>query len=330
MVIVKRFPGNPILSPDARHEWEREASFNGCPIRADDGYHLLYRAQSVTTEIEGKKLELSTIGHAISFDRVRFLNRRQFIVPQHEWERYGCEDPRVTHWKNRYYIFYTAIGMWPPAPFGIHAALAITRDFRTIEQKNLITPFNAKAMIMFPEKINGKIALLLTANPDIPPSTIGVAYCNHESDMMNIDFWRQWYANLQTHAVPLLRSPHDHVEIGAPPVKTKKGWLLIYCYIKSYLTSHKFFGIEAALLDIRDPQKIIGRTQLPLLSPEYAYEREGKIPNVIFPSGALVFNNTLGIYYGAADTRVCLATCNLDGLLASLTCTFAPKALYSR
>jgi predicted GH43/DUF377 family glycosyl hydrolase len=318
MVHAKRFPGNPILAPNARHPWEREASFNGCPIQSDDGYHLLYRAQSVLTEIHGKKLELSTIGHAISFDRVRFLNRRQLIVPEHTWETYGCEDPRVTFWDNTYYIFYTALATWPPSPSGIRPAVAITRDLRTIDKKYLVTPFNAKAMTLFPERINGKIAILLTANSDIPPSTIGIAYLNTMSQLTDDNFWHAWYSNLEQHAVPLLRTTHDHVEIGAPPIKTEKGWLLIYSYIKSYLTSHKFFGIEAVLLDADNPENLIGRTEEPLLYPETDYEREGKIPNVIFPSGALVFNNTLGIYYGAADTRVCLATCPLDELLRSM------------
>jgi beta-1,2-mannobiose phosphorylase / 1,2-beta-oligomannan phosphorylase len=318
MVTARRFPGNPILSPDSNTPWEHEAVFNGCPVQCDDGYHMLYRAQSLPTNIGSIKLELSTIGHAISFDRIKFLNRRQFIFPEYEWERYGCEDPRITFFHNSYYIFYTAIGTWPPAPEGIKAACAITHDFRTIDKKFLVTPFNAKAMTLFPEKINEKIAILLTANPDIPPSTIGVAYLDHEEDLINEEFWNQWYTTLPSHAVPLLRSTHDHVEIGAPPIKTKKGWLLIYCYIKSYLTSHKFFGIEAALLDIHNPQHIIGRTSHPILFPETDYEREGKIPNVIFPSGALVFNDTLGIYYGGADTHICLATCNIDELLSSM------------
>lgn len=319
MVSLTRFPGNPILFPDGKHAWEKLASFNGCPIIADDGCHLLYRAISNQQKIKGKTLELSTIGHAISFDRVTFLNRRQFIVPEHPWEQYGCEDPRVTWVDGRYYIFYTALSFWPPAAKGIAVAVAVTDDFRHIKEKHLVTPFNAKAMTMLPEKINGKYAVVLTANPDLPPSTIGVAYFDSINDLWNVSFWKQWYASLKDHAIPLLRDHHDHVEIGAPLIKTNKGWLMIYCYIKNYLSSHKFFGIEAALLDAGNPQKIIGHTSQPLLYPEQEYEVTGFIPNVIFPSGALVYNNNLGVYYGAADTRVCLATCPLDELLEELT-----------
>ena len=310
MPFVKRFSGNPILQPNKKHAWESDAAFNGCPITVKKNYHLLYRAQSAKG--------LSTIGDAVSSDRVQYTNRRQLIIPNFAWERHGCEDPRVTYMDNAYYIFYTAIADWPPKPTGIKAAVAVTRNFKTIDEKHLVTPFNAKAMTMFPERVNGKIAVMLTANSDYPPSTIGISYVDTFEELWNKQHWLEWYKDLKSHAVPLLRSHHDHVEIGAPPILTEKGWLLIYSYIKSYLTSHKFFTIEAALLDLNDPQKVLGVSPEPLLFPEYEYELSGNIGNIVFPSGALIFNRTVGIYYGAADTSTCLATCSLDELLESL------------
>ena len=319
MVSLKRFPGNPLLVPDLKHSWETIASFNGCPVMDDDGCHLLYRAISAPLRIKGKTLELSTIGHAISFDRVRFLNRRQLITPEYPWEQFGCEDPRITFVDGTYYIFYTAIASWPPTPAGIAVACATTQDFRKILEKHLVTPFNAKAMTMLPEKVNGKYAVILTANSDLPPSTIGVAYMSSMQQLWDKEFWVDWYEHLERHTIPLLRDPHDHVEVGAPLIKTGAGWLMIYSYIKNYISSQKFFGVEAALLDIHDPQKIIGHTRHPILFPETDYELTGLIPNIVFPSGALVYNNNLGVYYGAADTRVCLATCALDDLLEEIT-----------
>jgi predicted GH43/DUF377 family glycosyl hydrolase len=318
MVSLRRYPQNPLLSPDPKHHWEQTAVFNGCPVTGDDGSHMLYRAISTPVKIGRHTLELSSIGHAISFDRITFLNRRQLIKPQYEWEQFGCEDPRVTRIGSDYYIFYTAVSTWPPSPAGIAAAYAKTNDFRTISEKHLITPFNAKAMTLFPEKIQNKYAVLLTANSDLPPSTIGIAYLDSLDDLTDIRFWEQWYNTLPHHAIPLLRSHHDHVEIGAPPLKTKEGWLLIYSYIKNYLSAYKFFGIEAVLLDIKNPQIILGRTAHPILYPETEYERVGLIPDIVFPSGALIHNDNLGVYYGAADMRVCLATCNLDELLRDI------------
>lgn len=318
MIALTRYPGNPILSPNKDHSWEAEAAFNGCPVMGDDGCHLLYRATSSIQTIDGISLELSTIGHALSFDRVTFLNRRLFIQPQHPWEMFGCEDPRVTFFEGKYYIWYTAISEWPPVPSGISVALAATEDFHDVKAKYHITPFNAKAMTLFPERINGKVAAMLTANPDIPPSTIGIAYADNVMDFTKAAYWSDWYKNLSSNAIPLLRTTHDHVEIGAPPIKTPQGWLLIYCYIKSYLTSHKFFGIEAAILDLKNPQIVLKKTPDPILYPELDYELIGKIPNVIFPSGALIYNNNLGVYYGATDTTVCLATIPVEELLSSM------------
>jgi predicted GH43/DUF377 family glycosyl hydrolase len=250
----------------------------------------------------------------LSRDRVTFTKRKQLIVPEHDWEKFGCEDPRVTKIGDTYYIFYTALADWPPTPTGITVALATTKNFISIDHKYRITPFNAKAMALFPERINGKYCALLTINPDKPPSSMCVAYFEKLSDMWDAIYWKRWRRSVSTHTIPLLRTTHDHVEVGAPPIQTKYGWLFIYCYIKSYLTSHKFFTIEAALLDNNEPTKVIGRTQEPLLYPETDYEVQGKIPNIVFPSGALIVNNNLGVYYGGADTRICLATCPLDAL----------------
>jgi beta-1,2-mannobiose phosphorylase / 1,2-beta-oligomannan phosphorylase len=318
MISVSRYQKNPILSPDKKHAWEAEAAFNGCPIVDGNLCHMVYRATSTPIKIENKTLELSSIGHTLTSDRVTFGKRHQLIHPEHPWEMFGCEDPRVTKIDNTYYIFYTAISHWPPIPEGISVAVATTSDFLSIQEKHHVTPFNAKAMTLFPEKINGKFAVLLTVNPDIPPSTIAIAYLDTLSDLWNKDFWLKWHEQFKNYAVNLLRTTHDHVEIGAPPIKTKYGWLLIYSYIKSYLTSHKFFGIEAVLLDLDNPQKIIKRTDQPLLYPEHDYELIGKIPNVIFPSGAIIYNDVVGIYYGAADTSVALATCSLNELLTNM------------
>lgn len=318
MSITLRFSGNPILTPNLKHDWESRGSFNGCPIIGDDGCHLVYRAQSSPMTICNKRLELSTIGHAISYDRVSYLNRRQLISPTEPWEQFGCEDPRITRIGTTYYICYTSIATWPPTPEGISVALATTEDFFTLTGKYHCTPFNSKAMTLFPEKINGKYAAVLTVNCDLPPSTIAIAYANQISDLWNNDFWSSWHKTYAKHAIPLLRTTHDHVEIGAPPIRIPQGWLLIYSYIKSYNTTHKFFSVEAALLDEKDPTIILKRTTQPLLFPETEYEQNGNIPNIVFPSGAIMYNDTIGIYYGASDTSTCLATCPLQDVLTSM------------
>lgn len=315
MLQLERFSENPILLPNKENAWEAEAAFNGCAIKVGNDFHLVYRAMSAPQSHRGFNMQISSIGCAESKDGIHFKNRRQLIKPEYDWEIFGCEDPRVTKLDGKYYIFYTALSAYPFSPEGIKIGLAITRDFKTIEEKYPVTPFNSKAMAFFPERINGKIAGILTANTDIPPAKIAIALFDEESQIWSRDYWGDWYSSLDAHLVPLQRSPSDHIEVGAPPIKTKHGWLLIYSYIKNYLSSPRSFGIEAVLLDLENPNKVISRTKEPLLVPEEDYELYGNVPNIVFPSGAIINNKKLLIYYGAADTTCCLATVELKALL---------------
>jgi predicted GH43/DUF377 family glycosyl hydrolase len=263
-------------------------------------------------------LPLSTIGYALSSDGIHFRNRHQFIKPEYNWEQFGCEDPRVTKMNGKFYIFYTALATFPFCAECIRVGVAITRDFKKINEKHLVTPFNAKAMSLFPEKIAGRYAVVLSVNTDIPPTKIAVAYFDHEEQMWSPTYWEGWYSLLNDNIIPLQRSPNDHIEAGAPPIKTKYGWLLIYSYIQNYFSPPAVFGIEAVLLDLHDPQRIIARTDKPLIVPQEEYEKYGKVPNIVFPTGAIVKDGTLSIYYGAADTTCAVASCKLDTLLEDM------------
>ena len=318
MLAVRRFSANPILSPDKKIAWEAVATFNGCPVSAGNETYLLYRAVSEKTKIEGRELNLSTIGVAQSSDRVHFINRRQLIIPCETWETFGCEDPRVTKIGKNYLIFYTALSKFPPDADSIKVAVAISDDFKKIKERHLVTPFNAKAMTMFSEKINGRFAAILTVNTDKPPAKIAIAFFDKLSQIWDQDFWNTWYQNLDKFVIPLLRSDSDHLEVGAPPIKTKDGWLLIYSYIRNYFSGQKTFGIETCLLDLNNPLKKIGALTEVILTAQEEYELNGEVPNIVFPSGALVHNEDLGIYYGAADTVCCLATVKLEKLLQEL------------
>ncbi|MBP9691289.1 hypothetical protein KBD81_04395, partial [Candidatus Woesebacteria bacterium] len=162
--MFNRNPSNPILRPEPSHPWESYAAFNGTVIKQDDTYVMLYRAMGEDVMYKGKKVRLSSIGKATSSDGITFSDRTQFIAPSALWETFGCEDPRVTYIDGAYYIFYTAVGNWPPSAPGIRVAVAISQDLVTIQEKHLVTPFNAKAMVLFPEKIDGKYTVLVTAN----------------------------------------------------------------------------------------------------------------------------------------------------------------------
>jgi predicted GH43/DUF377 family glycosyl hydrolase len=173
-------------------------------------------------------------------------------------------------------------------------------------------------MAMFPEKIGGKFGALLTAHTDLPPSKICYAAFDKEEHIWSNEYWKEWYSRLGNHIVPLSRNEVDQVEIGAPPVKTKEGWIVIYSYIKNYRVPPPTFGIETVLLDLKDPTEVIGRLSTPLLVPKTEYELYGNVPNIVFPSGALVHDGKLFIYYGGADTTCCVATTDLKELLEEI------------
>ena len=318
MTEMRRSEENPILIPMSENTWEADGAFNGCPVHDGNKIHFVYRAVSAPQKISGFELPLSTIGYAFSNDGIHFKNRRQFIKPEYDWEQFGCEDPRVTKMNGKFYIFYTALSTFPFCPSCIKVGAAITNDFKNIKEKHLVTPFNSKAMSLFPEKVAGRYAVVLSVNTDLPPTRIAVAYFDREEQIWSPTYWEGWYSLLNDNIIPLERSPKDHIEAGAPPIKTKYGWLLIYSYIQNYFSPPAVFGIEAALLDINNPQRIIARTDKPLIVPQEEYEKYGKVPNIVFPTGALVKDGILHIYYGAADTTCAVATCKLDTLLEDM------------
>jgi len=316
MLIVKRSIHNPILIPQRHIPWEAAATFNWSPVAFGKKTICLYRAMSEITYHEGAYMHLSTIGMAESSDSIHYTKRRQFIVPEEEWERFGCEDPRICKVGDKYYIFYTALGGYPFNSGNIKVGVAITKDFKKVESKHLVTPFNAKAFVLFPEKVGGKYVAHRCFHTDEPPSKMAIAFFDKIEDVWSPDYWRKWEKSPTKHHISPNRKDRDQIEIGAPPIKTPLGWLLVYSHIQDYGTDKPIFGTEAILLDLDDPRRIKGSTRGPLFTPEETYEYFGQVPKICFPSGAIVIGKNLRIYYGASDTTGCFADLNLKELLA--------------
>ena len=108
MFVVKRSEHNPILIPDRNHYWEEFSTFNLCPIRHGNKTYGLYRAISASDALRNPR-QISVIGIGESRDEVHFENRVPFIVPEEDWDKFGCEDPRVTYFEGIFYTFYTAL-----------------------------------------------------------------------------------------------------------------------------------------------------------------------------------------------------------------------------
>ncbi|HEX3082872.1 MAG TPA: hypothetical protein VHQ86_06545 [Candidatus Saccharimonadia bacterium] len=320
MFSVTRDPNDPFIAPDIETPWRALAAFNPSPVIDGNKTHVLYRAAAVPGHYHGMDdLELSTVAAATSIDGEHFKDHRQLITPSEEFDQFGCEDPRVTLIDDTYYIFYTALSQYPPAAEGIKVAVATSRDLKTIDAKHIVTPFNAKAMTLFHERVGGKLCAILTVNSDRPPAHTAIALFDKPEDMWSSEYWEKWYNELDKHLIHLRRDNTDHVEVGAAPLRTKDGWLLIYSHIQNYFTDQKIFGIEAALLDLNDPTRRLARTNYPFMVPETGYEKYGRLPNIIFPSGSTIQDDKLTVYYGATDTTCCRASMSLKALLDSLS-----------
>lgn len=319
MFTLTRSEHNPILSPIKEHPWEAAATFNGCPIIHDKKMVMVYRAMSEPDLLREPHTSTSVIGRGISTDGHHFEERKILVSPDREFDYYGCEDPRVTKLGDTFYIFYTALGGYPFSAETIKVAVALSKDLETITEKHLVTPFNAKAMALFPEKINGKMVALLTINTDRKPSDICIAEFDNPEDMWSVEYWNNWNENIDSHKLHVRRLSDDHIELGAPPIKTDKGWLVVYSHIQRYDKPDHVFGIEVLLLDKENPRNIIGRTKGPFMAPEAYYEEVGQVAHIIFPSGALIRKDHLEVYYGTADTHCAVASIPLDNLLKSIT-----------
>lgn len=320
MFVVRRSHHNPIITPDKDHYWEAYACFNMSIVKVGRMFYGVYRAISAIDRLR-TPTQISIIGIGKSRDGRHFAERKPFITPEEEWEKYGCEDPRITFFEGNYYIFYTALSHYPFDAGGIKVAVAISKDLKKIKERHLVTPFNAKAMTLFPERINGKITVILSVNTDMPPVKIAIAQVDKIEELWKPKFWEEWYKNIDKHFINFRRSPYDHIEVGASPIKTSHGWLLVYSHIQNYFEGSnldRIFGVEAVILDFNNPLKVLGRTHGPLFSPRESYELLGYVPDVVFPTGAILKGGTLLIYYGAADMTICMAHINLNDLTGTI------------
>jgi beta-1,4-mannooligosaccharide/beta-1,4-mannosyl-N-acetylglucosamine phosphorylase len=211
-------------------------------------------------------------------------------------------DPRVCWIEDRYYI------SWCNIYYGPVIGLAYTFDFEKFYQlENAFLPFNRNG-VLFPRKINGKYAML-TRPSDNRHTAFGDIFYSESPDLCH------WGCHRHVMA-PLDGWQSTKIGAGPIPIETSEGWLLIY---HGVLTSCNGYVYHAgvALLDREKPWKVLYRSEPYILSSRELYEQVGDVPNVVFPCAALVDAPTgrLAIYYGGADTVVCLAFAQIDELI---------------
>jgi predicted GH43/DUF377 family glycosyl hydrolase len=301
--IFVRHDGNPILGPG---RWPQmvNACFNPAAIQMDGETLLLVRVEDRTGL---SRLDVVTSPNGISdwkIDRERVFHPDTTLYE----ERWGIEDPRITQCGDEYMIVYTGFSEGGPL-----VCLASTRDFHSFERRGVLMSPEDKDACLLPHRFEGRWALLHRPAPRSPGlgAHIWISYSpdlRHWGDHSIVMHAREggwWDAN--------------KIGIGPPPLRTDAGWLMIYHGVR-VTASGSIYRLGLALLDLDDPTKVLARGNEWIFGPGAHYERQGDVPDVVFPCGWILDDDgdTVRMYYGAADTFVCLATASLGNLLDHL------------
>jgi predicted GH43/DUF377 family glycosyl hydrolase len=311
MVKLKRFEENPIIQPIPQHAWESKATFNPAAIYEDGKVHIVYRAMGEDST--------SVLGYASSKDGLHIDERlpEPIYVPRENFEKKlqpgnsGCEDPRITKIEDRFYMCYTAFDGKNPTRVALTSIKV--KDFLNKrwnwEKPVLISPpgINDKNACIFSEKIDEKYVIFHRFEPSI--------WIDFIDDLYNLGKNEKWIKGNECFGPRQDKWDSRKIGIAAPPIKTDDGLLLIYHAINE--TDNKY-RLGAMLLNSKNPTQAIARSNYPILEPEEWYENEGLRPGTVFACGAVVIEEELFVYYGAADKYVGVATINLNKLLEEL------------
>ena len=296
--LVTRYKGNPILTKDDV-PYPVETVHNAGATKFVGRYILLFRSHLQNGR--------SIIGIARSDDGYKFLvDSKPFMVPSTEgdfsrFEEYGVEDPRICAIDNVYYITYSAYSR-----FGVRIALARTHDFKSVERMSVISEPDMRNVVMFPETFNGRYARLDRPHSEINPWSI----------------WLSWSPDLVHwgESEPVINPVAYHwdqmkIGPGATPIKTSDGWLNLYHGVFPTMDGC-VYRLGVALHDIADPANVLGVADDWIVSPEDSWELTGYVHNVVFSCGAVADDDgTLKIYWGAADTVMCVGTARIADLV---------------
>ena len=298
--LFQRHPDNPLLTAE---DWPYtvNAVFNPGVTRFASETLLVVRVEDRTG--------LSHLCIARSRDGLHewTIEAERRILPDldSEPERFGIEDPRITLCGDEYMVVYTGYSNAGPL-----VRLASTRDFEAFEPHGTLMPPEDKDAALFPRTFEGRWALIHR------PVTSDPRHMAH--------IWLSWSPDLHYWGQHTILLPAREggwwdahkVGLGPPPLLTDRGWLLLYHGVRA-TAAGSIYRLGLAVLDTEQPQRVLARSSEWLFGPDAPYERAGDVPEVVFPCGWLLEDDrdTVRLYYGAADTSICVATASLSALL---------------
>ena len=333
---LQKYENNPVLTPNSANAWENLVTTNPGAWYENGTFYLLYRAAG------NDKEHVIRFGLATSRDGFRFKREsdQPVFTPSQDGYDSGCvEDPRIVKFGENYYVTY-AYRPFPPGEYWKFAddevllppsdcftplavrrnlgntALATTKDFRSWRRLGRLTSpcLDDRDVILFPEQVGGRYVMLHR-----PKEYIGEKYgpkfpaiwIKFSEDLLE---WENKPSHLLIEGIE--GTWEEKIGGSTPPLKTDDGWLVLYHGVDCGGTG--LYRVGALLLDLNDPLKVLARTPEPILEPEFDYETEGFYNGCVFPTGNVIVNDTLYVYYGAADRNVGVAVCPVSELLRHL------------
>ena len=287
---------NPLLTPTTG--FEAKAVYNPAVIVVGGVFHMLYRAEA-GDGCTGR------IGLAEGRDGIRFSRHPEpVIVPEHDYEAGGCEDPRIVRIGDTFYLTYVGC---PGEGRGCHICLATSRDLVHWEKCGpILRPSHvwacrqAKAGAILAGAHGcascGKYVMYFMGEAEPWETAIGIAYSD---DLLH------WYEPLDE---PVLRPRPGHfdskgVEPGPPPVLLDEGILLVY---NGWGDDHAYKP-GWALFSRQQPHQVLARCDEPILEPAVNWGERFGVTNHVVAESLLWHDGHWWLYYGAADRVVCLA-----------------------
>jgi predicted GH43/DUF377 family glycosyl hydrolase len=299
--LFRRYEGNPILTP-AMWPYRANAVFNPGATQFEDETLLLVRVE----DMQGYS-HLTIARSRDGFTDWRIDSEPALRPePKHREELWGLEDPRIVwlHDLEQYAITYVSFSKSGPV-----VSLITTKDFSEFKRLGPVMAPEDKDASLFPRCFNGRFGLIHR------PIVRGEAdlWISFSPDLK---FW-----GMHRMLLPVREGSWDSykVGLGAQPIETPEGWLIIYHGVRM-TSSGAIYRVGLALLDLEEPWKVIRRCREWAFGPNADYELMGNVNHVVFPAGAVVNEekDELRMYYGAADSTVALATANLKEVLEYL------------
>lgn len=300
-VLLDRHPKNPILTA-ADWPYPVHTVFNPGATRLEDGTTLLLCRVEDRRGISHLCAARSRNGvDGWEIDPQPTLAPDPMNFPEELW---GLEDPRITYVPEvgKYLIAYTAFGKAGPG-----VAIASTTDFKTFERYGLVMHADDKDAALYPCRFNGDYALIHR-----PATDLGAhMWISFSPDLRN---WGRHQVLL-----PARRGAWwdaNKIGLSPPPIETERGWLVMYHGVRHHAAG-SLYRVSLALFDKQNPEVCLRRAQSWMFGPEAPYEVAGDVSYAIFPAGYTIMDDqdTIRIYYGAADTSICLATGSIQRML---------------